>query len=271
MLSKFSVLLSVYSKESPKFLRGALDSVFEQDLKPNEVVLVKDGKLTTDLENVISEFSDRYDTLKLVPLTENVGLGIALQKGLESCSFEHVIRMDTDDVCRKDRFKTQMEYFSNNLEIDVLGSNIAEFLSNPIDTVSERKVPEENDSIYHFAKKRNPMNHMSVAYKKSKVLAAGGYQPVNGFEDYYLWVRMLMAGYKFYNIQENLINARIGNDMIGRRQGLGYVKQEVNLFLNFKKMGFLSFTEFCTVIPMRVGIRILPKSTLGFIYKKILR
>jgi glycosyltransferase involved in cell wall biosynthesis len=188
---QFSVLLSVYYKEKTDYLRASLDSIFNQSYPPNEVILVKDGFLTPELDHIINDYVSTRKEIKVIPLAENQGLGFALNQGLKLCSYKLIARMDTDDIAKFNRFEKQIQQFELYPELDVVGCWIDEFIDNKDNIVSQRKVPEYHDQIYSFAKKRNPMNHPSVMFKKEAVLSAGNYQHFPLFEDYYLWVRML--------------------------------------------------------------------------------
>ena len=96
---KYSVLMSLYDKENPEYLSPSLDSMFNQTVKPDEVILVLDGPINKKLQIIIDRFLNKYpNTLKLVPVENNVGLGRALDIGLDHCSNELVARMDTDDI-----------------------------------------------------------------------------------------------------------------------------------------------------------------------------
>ena len=267
----FSVLSSVYIKESPYFLQQSLDSIFSQTLLPDEVVLVKDGLLTEELNEVIELYVKKYSCLKIIPLTVNQGLGKALNEGLKYCSHDIIARMDTDDIAMPERFEKQMEVFSKYPELDVVGAGIKEFEGATQNVVSERNLPEHSEDIYKFAKKRCPVNHPVVMFRKSAVLAAGGYMHFPLFEDYYLWVRMLMNGAKFYNIQESLLYFRFSPDMFRRRGGWKYAINEFHFQQMIWKLHFISFFEFIKNIFIRFSVRIMPNILRIFIYKKMLR
>ncbi len=267
----FSVLLSIYFKENPEYLTQSLDSVFQQSLPPNEVVLVKDGPLTPALDFIIDEYLNRYPILKVIPLTENKGLGIALNIGLTHCSNNLVARMDTDDIAQPSRFEQQVQQFKLNPELDVIGSWIDEFSGNKDNILSIRKVPETHKEIYAFAKKRNPVNHPSVMFKKEAVIAAGGYQHFPLFEDYYLWVRMLKQGFKFYNIQESLLYFRTSPDTFQRRGGKEYLKNENKLHSIFYQMGFISFSRYMANMIVRSLVRLMPNKFRSYLYNRFVR
>lgn len=269
---KFSVLLSVYIKENPDNLDLALESIFNQTLLPNELVLVKDGILTKDLDKVILNYKNQYSQIiKIISLEKNVGLGNALNEGLRHISNEIVTRMDTDDICYNDRFEKQIEFLKNYPEISIVGGVIQEFNKVPGDLNQFRKLPLSHKELYKFAKYRNPLSHPSVMFRKSHVLAAGSYMDMPFFEDYYLWIRMILSGFQIANINDPILHFRIGNDMIGRRSGLQYVRKELNFLKAIKIYGFINNREYLFSIVSKIPLRLIPKQILLFIYKKMLR
>lgn len=268
---RFSVLLSVYYKESYISFCKSLDSIFTQTICPDEVILVEDGPLGCELDDIVAEYSSKYPVLKVIPLLTNQGLGKALNEGLKHCSYDIVARMDTDDVAKPDRFEKQLAILEKYSNIDVVGTWIDEFENDISEIKSVRKLPELHDDIRQFAKRRNPMNHPVVMFRKSAVLAVGGYQHFPLFEDYYLWIRMLMNGAKFYNIQESLLFFRFSPEMFKRRGGWKYAVNEFRFLRMMRNMHFISFVEFMQNIFVRFSTRIIPNSLRSFIYKKILR
>ena len=151
----FSVLMAVYKKEQPLFFKEALRSVFEQSLIPNEVVLVKDGPLTEELEQIIVDFSSKNEQLKVITLEKNQGLGEALRIGLNSCSFDLVARMDSDDICKPYRFEKQIAFLKEHKEITIVGSWIEEFSDCKEEIEAIRELPQEDKQLKIFMKWRN--------------------------------------------------------------------------------------------------------------------
>ncbi len=263
---KFTVLISVYWKENPAFLKEALKSIENQILTPDEIVLVKDGSLTPDLDTVIdNQISQSKIFYKIVKLEKNSGLGNALSRGLAACSSEWIARMDSDDISDPKRFIEQINYLKENPDIDILGSWISEFDTDLEKQIYYRKPPRKHDEIIKYAKYRNPLNHVTVIFRKSSVEAAGGYIPMVGFEDYYLWIRMLQKGYNFANIGETLVNVRIGNEMIKRRRGLKYIKSEWAFEKAGWELGFFSTYE----LLRNMFIRIIPRLMPDFLLEKV--
>lgn len=269
---KFSVLMSVYYKENYKYLQQSLESIVNQTCTPNEIVIVKDGKLTDELNNTIESFQRDYKNLfKIVELEENVGLGKALNIGVKNCRYQLIARMDTDDIARLDRFEKQLQIFNENNDIDIVGTCIDEYDDKMENRLSYRKVPETHREILTYSKKRNPFNHMTVMYKKTSVINAGNYKDFMWNEDYYLWIRMLKEGYKGYNIQEPLVLARTGEGMFERRGGYKYAIIDFKLQKELLKMGYTNIYQFIRNTIIRCSIRILPNSFRKNIYLKLLR
>ncbi|MFC0264084.1 glycosyltransferase [Fontibacter flavus] len=266
----FSVLISVYSKENPQFFIESLNSILLQTLSPEEVVIVKDGKLTPELEAVISFFQTKLP-IKILPKDKNEGLGKALRDGLLFCSHEIVARMDSDDISFETRFEKQINFLINNPEYDLVGSNIEEFNGFPGDLGIIKRVPEKHEEILKYSKKRSPFNHPSVTFRKSAILKAGSYKSMILFEDYYLWLRLIKSGNKFYNFQEPLLYFRVGNNMFNRRRGYKYAKLEYRFLKVAYKENLISRFDFFRSVIIRFPLRLLPLSLLKPLYFKILR
>lgn len=265
----YSVLLSIYRKEKTNHLIQALKSIAEQTLPPDEIILVEDGPLTHELNEVIAKCQSIYPRLKIISLPYNQGLGKALNEGLEHCSYDLVARMDTDDISKPDRFEKQIKVFQKYPEIDICSAWIEEFENTTENILSIRKLPEYHEDILKYAKHRCPINHPVVMYRKSAVLKAGGYQ---GFpEDYRLWINMLMTGAKFYNIQQSLLYFRFSHDMVKRRGGWKYAIADAKSQWDFYKIGFIGFPTFIYNISVRITVRLTPNCIRTFIYKKLLR
>lgn len=267
----FSVLLSLYIKEHPSFLKQSLESLLYQTLQPNEIILVKDGPLTPELDTVVSEFAKSYATLKVVALPQNQGLGKALNEGLKHCSYELVARMDTDDIAKPERFEKQMNVFRRNPEIDICSAWIDEFEEDWHNVITTRRLPEKHEDIANYAQTRCPINHPVVMFKKSAVIKAGGYRHFPLFEDYYLWMRMLKYGSKFYNIQESLLYFRTSPDMFRRRGGWKYAMDEFHFQKVMLDLGMISSKQFLLNVLTRFPVRIAPNQVRSWLYKKALR
>lgn len=268
----YSVLMSVYYKEKPEYLRQSMISIFDQTVSTNDFVLVCDGKLTDDLNTVIDEMQNKFgDILNVVRLPQNVGLGRALNEGIMHCKNDLIARMDSDDISYPDRCEKQLEVFKKMPELSIVSGIIEEFSVTPDIVNMRRIVPEKNKEIVSFAKKRCPFNHPCVMYRKKSVQSAGGYQDFYLLEDYYLWVRMLMNGSIGYNIQESVLWMRTGNGMYKRRSGLKYAASQRKLFSFFKESGFIGYKEYAFSCLVRTLSSFAPNTVRKCFYSLFLR
>jgi glycosyltransferase involved in cell wall biosynthesis len=270
-MTHFSVIMSVYNKENPDYLQQSLDSIFNQTLPPSEVVLVHDGPLDDQLQEVIGRNQTVHAELKTVKLPECMGLGGALNEGLRHCSYDLVARMDTDDIAKPERFQTQIAWMEQHPDTAVCGSWIDEFIGDTSHVISSRKPPRDHQSIVNFARKRNPMNHPTVIFRRQAVEEVGGYQHFYLFEDYYLWTRMIMAGCKFHNIQQSLLYFRMSDDMFQRRGGLKYSQSEIRLQRQLRQMGFIGWGTMIQNMAYRIVVRHMPNKIRRFVYITLLR
>ncbi len=269
---EFSVLMSVYYKEKPEYLKQSIDSVLNQTCKPTEIVLVKDGPLTESLEDVLKKAdSENPGLFHFVPLSENVGLGKALARGVKECSYELIARMDTDDIAVPDRFERQLKEFELNPNLDICGSHIKEFESDIKHPTGARMVPIEDSDIKEYQKRRDAFNHMTVMYKKSKVLAAGNYQHALLMEDSLLWVNMIMAGANCKNINDYLVLARADSSMIERRGGFSYFLKYRKGRKCIKETGYISNYDYYYTLLVQLVVALIPKKLRKIVFRKLLR
>lgn len=267
----YSVLMSIYYGDNAEDLAESLQSIVSQSLKPGEVVLVKDGPLSIELSDVINKFSSENSFIKVYPLPKNQGLGKALSFGLTKCSYQLIGRMDADDISCLDRFEKQVALFNENSNLSIVSSWISEFEENRQNIVRIKKLPEYHKDIISYAKQRCPINHPSVMYRKEAVLKAGGYLDFPLFEDYHLWLRMILTGSIFYNIQESLLLFRTSSQLYKRRGGWRYGITELRLFTFMYKSNFITLREWLLYAPPRVASRLIPNRCRAYLYKKLLR
>lgn len=267
----YSVLMSVYVKEKAEYLRTAMDSIWNQTIGTNDFVLVCDGALNDELDEVIKEMQTKHSELHIVRLEKNGGLGNALNIGIKECKNELVARMDSDDMSRPNRCEKQLAVLASHPEVSVVSGIVEEFSTSTEVIEARRVLPEKHEDIIAFAKKRNPFNHPCAMYKKTAVEEAGGYQDFYLLEDYYLWIRMLQKGFVGYNLQEPLLWMRAGSEMYKRRAGWKYAKSQKALFKYMRDSGFISESQYVISLITRSASSLLPNGARALIYKKVLR
>ncbi len=264
--------MSVYYKEQAAWLDTSIKSMFDQTIKPAEFILVEDGKLTEELYRVIDKYKNEYPGIfKAVSLPENAGLGLALKKGVEECSNELIARMDSDDYCLPERIEKELEIFEKDPETGMVGTNVSEFIDSVDNVICNVLLPETNEEIIRYSKKRNPFRHPAVMFKKSEVLKAGNYRDYYFCEDYDLWLRMIRSGCKCCNIQGIYVFMRIGKDFYKRRGGKKYFSSIKKLKKEQLENGYFTRTEYLKTIIPHAAVCFMPNYLRDFVYKKFLR
>lgn len=269
----FSVLMSVYYKENAIYFDEALDSnLSKQTLSPSEFVLVHNGDLTPELDAVIDKYKILYPDIFKVVYKEFGSFGEALRYGLTQCSYDLIARSDSDDICMPNRFELQTNYMIKHPELDIVGGQISEFINNHDNVVGKRIVPENNDDIYRYMKYRCGLNHMTVMFRKSSVLEVGNYVEWFWNEDYYLWIRMMMAKCVFANLPNIVVNARSGEGQYSRRGGKKYFESEKALKKLMYEKKLITYPEYVYCIVQRYILQVLmPNKLRGWIFRNFAR
>lgn len=273
-MSTISVLIPVYHKESTEVIHKCLNSISEQTVRPDEIVCVLDEPNPPEIEEAIDKFADSTDiSIVKCYCKKGSGLGAVLNTGVQHCTCEYIARMDIDDIAVPERLEKERKFLDNEQETDVVGSNIAEFEDSPEQIIAYRNVPVDDEGCKKMLKRRDPMNHMTVMYRRESILKAGNYSPeMRSCEDTYLWTTFYAEGLRFANIQENLVYVHAGYEMYERRGGrkaYGFVKKAIEYK---KKVGLIGSGEalfqkaanYCILVLMSNKMR-------AFVYEKVLR
>lgn len=269
---QISVLMSVYKNEKSRFFREAVQSMINQTRKPDEIVIVEDGPLTTELYDELRELEAVYpNVIKRVPLRKNVGLGLALRFGVENCTYPLIARMDSDDISIPTRLEKQESEFHSDSDLDIIGGHIAEFNEDIEDVVAFRKVPVEHTEIVKYQKRRSAFNHMTVMFKKTSVLAAGNYEDGLYMEDDLLWHNMISEGCKTKNLDEILCYVRVGDGMYERRGGLRYLKFYMSARKKMLDRRQITLIDFVMSILAQIAVAIVPTKIRKQLFKMFLR
>lgn len=273
-MDKFSVVTSVYKNDTSKFVRVALDSMLvNQSVKPAQIVLVRDGLVPDELDALLDEYEALYyDVFNIIRLKQNGGLGKALRLGVEAAKYDIIARMDSDDICLPYRFEKQMEYLELHPDCDIVGGQMTEFINTPDNIVGKRVVPESNESIYKYMKSRCALNHVTVMFRKNSVLRVGNYQDWFWNEDYYLWVRMMMAKCQFANLPDVLVNVRSGEDQYARRGGMKYFRSEVGIQRYMLNNHLINMGRYLVNVVERLIVQVLlPNNVRGCVFRTFAR
>lgn len=267
----FSVLVSVYCKDNPVWLKEAIDSVLNNTVKPNEIVVAVDGPIGPELKNILDEYEKSIPNFRNVFLPENKGRGEALNKILPMCKYDLVALADADDINLPTRFELLLKCFENDNNLSIAGGYVQEFKDDN-KMLDVKKVPLTNEEIYKYSKYRAPINQPTVMMKKNDILKIGGYIELYLMEDYLLWIRAIENKLKFCNIDKILVNMRISDNIYIRRSGYKYFKSNKAIFDRLLKTKKINIFVYCFNITTRFIVHfLLPNSMRKLFYKKVLR
>ena len=271
-MAKFSVCMSVYNGDNAHWFKEAVDSIIQQSIKPNEIILVVDGPVGEDINEIIYNYEKKDNSFKVIRLIKNSGHAKARQAGIENAQYEYIAIMDSDDIAVDNRFEKQLNYFEIHSDCDILGGQIVEFVDNPSNIVGRRNVPLSNNQIYNYMKKRCAFNQPSVMFRKSAVLSVGGYQEWYCNEDYYLWIRMALQRCSMANLPDVLVYMRTGRDQYARRGGKKYFLSEKGIQRFMLDNRIISLYRYCFNVVVRWGVQVaMPNWLRGFVFQKLFR
>ena len=264
--------MSVYRNDNIRDFADAVMSIYNQTCPPDEIILVIDGPVPQIMHDTINVLKEKTGIMKVIPLELNMGHAIARQTGLEAAKNDLCAVMDADDLSVVDRFEKQLKAFEEQPDVSVVGSLINEFIHTTDNVVGIRIVPEKDIDIKDYMKSRCPMNLVTIMLKKSDVMKVGGYQDWYCEEDYYLWIRLTLGGYKFYNIQENLVNVRVGKEMYQRRGGKKYFDSEVRLQKYMLDHNLISWPKYAYNVLIRWVVQVaMPNKVRGWVFRTFAR
>jgi len=269
ILKNLTVVMSVYNGDIPELFKGAIESVLDQTQKANKIIIAVDGPISEGLNCVLKDLSS-VSCIDVIRIASNKGLAASRKLAISLAKTELIAVMDSDDFSVNNRFELQASILSDP-RIDVVGGWIREFKKIPGDQNLIRKTPINHSDIYKFGKYRNPMNHVTLMFKKSSYDFVGGYTELLAAEDWDLISRMLVNGLVIRNIPEILVNVRGGDDMVKRRRSSRHFWGEIKVLSLMYKCNYLNFFQLFTNVGLRTIIRILPLSFTAFLYCKILR
>ncbi len=266
----FSLLISTWHGDRPDYLREAFDStVQQQSRRPAQVVLVQDGPVPAELSEEIRHLVQTSPVpVEHVRMAENVGLGPALDAGLRACAHEIVARMDADDVSVPERFEKQLPLIEAGA--DIVGSGLLEFGESTDDIVGRRTPPTDPREIRRVVRFRDPFNHPTVVYRRSAVVAAGGYADMALMEDYLLFTRMVAGGAEPANLAEPLVLYRVGDGAYARRGGARLLRSELALQRRFRRLGITTRRQYVRNVAVRGGYRLVPEGVRKVAYRSLL-
>lgn len=266
---RISVLMSLYEKEKPEYFERSLKSIWEDQVrKPDEIVLVEDGPVPQELEDVVTRWQTKVLSFKVVRLEKNQGLPVALNEGAKHCNCDYVARMDTDDISLPERFLWQEEYLLKHPEIAVLGGGVIEFSDEEGD-MKPRMMPQSTKEIKDAIVKTCPFIHPTVCIKKELFEKGIEYNPKSRkFQDLEYWFKILAAGYEMANMNKIVLRFRKDPFMYQKRNNAA--KMELGIMFRgiYSLYGVTTWKYFYPII--HYLYRLLPPKVCLFIYKNFI-
>ena len=269
-MNNYSIIMCLYKNDKPNYFQEAIDSLLNQTVKSNDIVIVCDGPISKELNNIVIKYKKKYNSIiSVIKLKVNQGLSVAINEGVKYCKNDIIARMDSDDISVEDRFEKQLNFLTKN-NIDIVGGLIEEIQEDGKKTNLIRKVPETNEEIIKYSKYRSPFNHPTIMIKKQILTENNGYANIKLFEDYYFFIKNIKK-YKSYNIQETLVYMRAGNSLYKRRGGINYAKKYLTFKKTLLKEHEINIFEYIISLFIRLPIILLPNFIRKNIYKFFLR
>ena len=267
----YSFNMAVYYKDRAEWLMQALESLLNQTVISDDIVIVADGLLTPQLDAVLRQY-ENMKIISLIRLQKNEGLGNALNVGIKHAKNELVARMDSDDISLPNRFELQIAEFIKNPKLDILGGQIAEFISDPNEIVAYRNVPTTQGDIKEFSRRRNPFNHPTVMYKRSTIQKNGCYDvSAIRIEDYDLWLRALSAGATCANLDVILLKYRSTSDAMKRRKTFSSLRNHIKARVRFYMKNYISLPDLLYGTSTQLLLFIMPTKLATFVFNRAVR
>ena len=269
-MDKYSVLMSVYDKVKEEELELSISSMMNQTIVPEQFVIVFDGPVSDNIRRVINKFVDLYpEVFTIVEIPINQGLAYALNVGLKQCRNELIARMDSDDYSLPKRCEKQLNEFEKDSDLVILGTMTQNFINVPENIQPLiKKRPTEFNEIKKALRRNSPFAHPSVMYKKSKVLACGGYDPeLRRRQDYDLFSKMVNGeGNKAKNLSEVLLLFRTEENYFIRNKSKESCTARLIVQKRIYKRKECTFIDYMYIKCAMVASMLLPTE----IYKKVL-
>lgn len=259
-----SVVIGVYNPVKDQLLQ-AIQSILDQTVQNWEIILYDDG---SDKEGAqaVKEAAAKDSRIISVRNERNRGLAYALNRCVKLAKGRYIARMDADDCCFPYRFAKQMEFLDHHPEYHWVGSNAVLFDDNGVwgnATVPEK--PDKNDFL-----KFSPYIHPSVMFRRELFSSRFGYIPsevTKRCEDYELFMRLHIKGYRGYNLQENLFMYREDQGAYEKRK-LPFRWNEMKIrYRGFKRLGILHVRTLPYVFRPIVG-GIIPISLVSYMLRR---
>lgn len=213
-------------------LKHAIQSCMDQTFTDFELLVVANGPNADEIAVAVQSWFG-HDTRLRIITTDVKYLTFSLTLGLHYARAPLIARMDSDDLSKLDRLEHQVAFMIERPEIVVLGSGY-QLIDINGNILSKICLPTSNLQIRKALVWHNPMCHPSVIFRRSAVIAAGGYLGGIHAEDYDLWVRLIQNPLNlFANLEESFIYYRTVGAGAARGSRISYASVAASQIRNF--------------------------------------
>lgn len=254
-----SVVLNVWGKDDPISLKRSIESIEAQETRAKEVVVVLDGPIGKELENVVQLYTGLIDQIIRIPMSG--GLWNARNIGISATKTDFVALHDADDVMHPERLTLQLKTIEES-GVDVVASPVYEFDNKSEQIIGLRNLCDDSN-LNRKMRWQNVINHSSVMLRRSAVLDVGGYRNIYLSEDYDLWIRMIQQNKRFISTFQATQAFSVDSDLTARRGGVKFIKSELAISKTISNGGDMNIM----VITSRLIIRLIYRTSPRIIRK----
>ncbi len=272
-MARISVLMGIYNCAAT--LPEALDSLYAQTYQDFKIILCDDGS-KDNTYTVAKSYAEKHNNIILVRNEKNMGLNYTLNHCLEYADTEYCARMDGDDISLPTRFEKEISFLDSHPEYAIVSCPMFYFdEKGRFGRGYTMREPTKEAFI-----KGTPFCHAPCMVRTKAFKKVGGYTispKLLRVEDYHLWMKMYLEGYKGYNIDECLYAMRDDRNAIQRRKWKGTINEcRVHLiackYLHLGVKGFVySFRPLIVQSLPRSLYKYLHKRRIGNIHKKAVK
>ena len=200
--------------DKPDFLRASISSILNQTFPDFEFLIIDDSSDQASISTI-----DAYNDERIRVIRKNPKMGFvkSLNTGLDEAKGSFIARMDADDISKPTRIERQVQFMTENKDVDILGGQL-EIIDEAGKLTGLRKYPEGGITLFLYATFRNPVGHPSTMFRRRIIDQGFRYdEKVKNAEDLDLWLRLINSGHKFINLPDVILEYRVTHDFNEKR------------------------------------------------------
>jgi glycosyltransferase involved in cell wall biosynthesis len=223
---RVSVVIPVYAADRELF-RIALQSILAQTLRDFECLVVEDPSATS-VSDILTEARD--PRVIFHANVERTSQAAKYNWGLSRARGDYLARFDADDIAAPQRLERQIAFLEAHPDVDIVGSDVT-LIDGRGNVIGVRRYPRAHDEIARAVKKFNPIANPSLMFRRRVFDESGGWteQPIKPARDYDWISRMIRAGHRLANIDEQLVRYRIHGGGVKQKSLRGSIRATIEI------------------------------------------